>query len=86
MSTVAQEQEADFAHIDEVDRIELHVAERQVECTVFDDARRLRKYSCIKPVGAQMGPREAGFFEIFLDFLVHTTKKEGGTCPDQSLP
>src|SRR5215467_11463359 len=51
MSTVAQERKANLAHIGQIDGIKPHVAERKIECALVDDARRLRKYSCMKPVG-----------------------------------
>src|SRR6185437_9315912 len=51
VSTVAEEQKGDLAYVDQVNRVEPHVAKRQVECTVVDDARASRKYSCINPVG-----------------------------------
>src|SRR6266849_755210 len=81
MSSVAQEQKADLGYIDHVDRIEPHVAERQVECTLFDDTRRLAQIFLHKTSWAQMGPREARFFDIFLNFLVHKTKRECGITP-----
>ena len=81
MSTVAEEQKADLAHIDQVDRIEPHVAERQVKCTVVDDARCLAQIFLHESSRAQMRPREAGFFEMFLNFLVHKTKWKCGIGP-----
>src|SRR6516165_9305478 len=61
MSTLAEKQEGHPAHIDQVDRVEPYVAERQVECTVIDDARRLAQVFLHESSWAQMRPREAGF-------------------------
>src|SRR5262245_17641954 len=81
MSTVAQEQKADVGYIDQVDRIEPHVAESQVKCAVFDDTRCLAQIFLHEASWAQMGPCEARFFEMFLNFPVHTTKRECGITP-----
>src|SRR5262249_39251571 len=56
-------------------------AERQVESTLANDTRRLAKIFLHEARWAQMGPREAGCFEVVLDFLVHKAKGEGGIRP-----
>ena len=81
MPAVAQEQEADLGYIGEVDRIEFHVVEGKEECTLIDDTRRLAQIFLHEPRRAEMCPREAGSFDVLLDFLVHSTKKECGLGP-----
>ena len=56
MSTVAEKQEGHPAHIDQVCRVELYVAERQVECAVIDDARCLSQVFLNESSWAQMRP------------------------------
>src|ERR1700746_1595964 len=81
MSAVAQEQKADLGDIDQVDRIEFHVAERQIECTVLGDTRRLAQIFLHEARWAQLSPREARLFEIFLNFLVHNAERKCGIGP-----
>src|SRR5215469_10955600 len=81
MSTIAEEQKADLAHVDQIDRIEPHVGEGQVKCTVVDDARCLAQIFLHKSSRAQMRPCQAGFFEIFLDCQVHDAKRKCGIRP-----
>src|SRR5882757_1711312 len=81
MSTVAEEQKADLGDIDQVDRIEPHVAEREVECTLMNDTWRLAQIFLHKTSGTQMSPREIRLFEISLNFLMHETKWESGLRP-----
>ena len=83
MSTIAEEQKADLAHVDQIDRIEPHVGECQVKCTVVDNARCLAQIFLHKSSRAQMGPREAGFFEMFLNCFVH--QAEGERCVGPSI-
>src|SRR5262245_15469185 len=78
MSAVAQERETDLADIDQIDRIESHLAERQVECAFVDYTRRLAQVFMHEAGWTQMRPRQARFLEIFLNFLVHETKRERG--------
>src|SRR5580658_1047649 len=81
MSTIAQEQKADLGDIDQVDRIELHVAECEVECALADDTRGLAQIFLHKTRGAQMRPGETGPLEMFLNLLMHETKWECGFRP-----
>ena len=59
MSTVAEEQKAHLGDIDQVDRIELRVAERQIECAILNDTWRLAQIFLHEASWAQLSPREA---------------------------
>ena len=81
MSTVAEEQKADLGDIDQVDRIELRVAERQIECTILDDTRRLAQIFLHEAGWAQLSPREADLSRYSSISLCIMTERKCGIGP-----